>query len=145
MGFSAFKGAPSPETVSEEVIESERSLNDPYWKGTFERRASVVDPGSSESSSTVIASDSKSSASGRSAPSANQAPSAGPSGPAKNQAVGYINRVGQVVVGTAAIYHGYKRNESIGWALVWGILGTTFWPIAAPIMAAQGFGQPKKK
>lgn len=55
------------------------------------------------------------------------------------------NRAGQIVVGTAAIYHGYKRNESIGWALVWGILGTAFWPIAAPVMLAQGFGQPKKK
>lgn len=56
-----------------------------------------------------------------------------------------LNRAGQVIVGTAAIYHGYKRNESIGWALVWGILGGTFWPIGAPLMLAQGFGQPKKK
>jgi len=56
-----------------------------------------------------------------------------------------MNRVGQVVVGTAAIYHGYKRNESVGWALVWGVLGSAFWPVAAPVMLAQGFGKPAKK
>lgn len=38
-------------------------------------------------------------------------------------------------------YHGYKRNQSIGWALVWGFLGTIF-PIVTPAIAvAQGFGK----
>ena len=38
-------------------------------------------------------------------------------------------------------YHGYKRNnDSLGWGLVWGLLGATF-PIVTPAVAyAQGFG-----
>lgn len=43
----------------------------------------------------------------------------------------------------AATYHGYKRNESIGWALWWGFCGALF-PIVTPAIAlAQGFGKPK--
>ena len=42
-------------------------------------------------------------------------------------------------------YHGYKRNDSVGWALVWGLLGGTF-PVITPVIAlAQGFGQEKYK
>jgi hypothetical protein len=41
-------------------------------------------------------------------------------------------------------YHGYKRNESIGWALWWGFCGGLF-PVVTPAIAfAQGFGQPHK-
>jgi hypothetical protein len=72
-----------------------------------------------------------------------------------------INRLGQVVderggitispfyaaVGTAATvagaYHGYKRNNSVGWAIVWGLLSGPFWPIAVPVMLAEGFGKRK--
>lgn len=40
-------------------------------------------------------------------------------------------------------YHGYKRNQSIGWALAWGALGAAF-PIIVPTVAvAQGFGKKK--
>ena len=43
----------------------------------------------------------------------------------------------------ASAYHGYKRNESVGWAVVWGLLGGMF-PIITPAVAlAQGFGKPK--
>ncbi len=39
-------------------------------------------------------------------------------------------------------YHGYRRNDSIGWGVGWGILGAVF-PIITPAIAfAQGFGQP---
>ena len=41
----------------------------------------------------------------------------------------------------AQTYHGYARNHSIGWALVWGLLVP--WPIGIPIALAQGFGEPK--
>lgn len=42
----------------------------------------------------------------------------------------------------ASAYHGYKRNESIGWALGWGFLGSIF-PIITPVVAiAQGFAKP---
>lgn len=42
----------------------------------------------------------------------------------------------------AGVYHGYKRNnDSVGWALVWGLLGG-IWPVSIPLMLAQGFGKP---
>jgi len=55
-------------------------------------------------------------------------------------------RTAMYVAGTASVvalaYHGYKRNQSIGWALVWGIVGGAFWPLGLPIALAQGFGKP---
>ena len=44
----------------------------------------------------------------------------------------------------AGTYHGYKRNQSVGWAIVWGLCGT-FFPIITPTIAvAQGFGKRAK-
>jgi hypothetical protein len=44
----------------------------------------------------------------------------------------------------ASAYHGYKRNDSVGWAIVWGLLGGLF-PVITPAVAlAQGFGEPKE-
>jgi hypothetical protein len=44
---------------------------------------------------------------------------------------------------SASAYHGYKRNASIGWALVWFGLGSIF-PIVTPVIAvAQGYGKRK--
>lgn len=41
----------------------------------------------------------------------------------------------------ASAYHGYKRNNSVGWAIVWGLLGGIF-PILVPAIAiAEGFGK----
>lgn len=49
--------------------------------------------------------------------------------------------VARVVSPVACIYHGYKRNDSIGWALGWGLLGF-FFPVVTPTVAvAQGFGK----
>ena len=43
----------------------------------------------------------------------------------------------------ASAYHGYKRNDSVGWAIGWGLLGALF-PIITPTIAiAQGFAKPK--
>lgn len=57
-------------------------------------------------------------------------------------------RTAMYVAGTASVfalaYHGYKRNASIGWALVWGILGGAFWPLGVPIAIAQGYGKPAR-
>jgi hypothetical protein len=40
------------------------------------------------------------------------------------------------------VYHGYKRNDSLGWGLLWGLAGGIF-PVVAPAVAlAQGFGEP---
>jgi hypothetical protein len=47
-------------------------------------------------------------------------------------------------VGMAAgAYHGYKRNNSIGWAIAWGLLGGIAPVITLPVSLAQGFGKPK--
>lgn len=44
----------------------------------------------------------------------------------------------------ACVYHGYKRNDSVGWALGWGLFGGVA-PVIAPALAvAQGFGKPKE-
>lgn len=43
----------------------------------------------------------------------------------------------------ASAYHGYKRNDSVGWALWWGFMGGLF-PVITPVIGvAQGFGKPK--
>lgn len=42
---------------------------------------------------------------------------------------------------TTGAYHGYKRNNSIGWALVWGFLGGAAPFITIPVSLAQGFGK----
>jgi hypothetical protein len=41
-------------------------------------------------------------------------------------------------------YHGYKRDNSVGWAALWGVAGWLV-PIITPAIAfAQGFGQPAR-
>ena len=47
--------------------------------------------------------------------------------------------------GALSAYHGYKRNESIGWAIGWFFLGVLVPPITLPIAFAQGFGKPPKR
>lgn len=45
----------------------------------------------------------------------------------------------------ASAYHGYRRNQSVGWGIGWGIAGMLF-PIITPAIAvAQGFGERAKK
>lgn len=39
-------------------------------------------------------------------------------------------------------YHGYKRNNSVGWAVAWFFLGGFFPFITIPVSLAQGFGKP---
>jgi hypothetical protein len=47
--------------------------------------------------------------------------------------------------GTAAgAYHGYKRNNSLGWAIGWALLGGLFPVITLSVAAAQGFGKRAK-
>jgi hypothetical protein len=43
----------------------------------------------------------------------------------------------------ASVYHGYKRNQSVGWALAWGLFGAVAPIVAVPIALAQGFGKRK--
>jgi len=45
----------------------------------------------------------------------------------------------------AGAYHGYRRNNSVGWAIWWAFMGGLF-PVITPVIAfAQGYGQPAKK
>jgi hypothetical protein len=41
-------------------------------------------------------------------------------------------------------FHGYKRNQSVGWALWWGMCGALFPVITPAIAVAQGFGDRKR-
>lgn len=42
-------------------------------------------------------------------------------------------------------YHGYRRNDSVGWAIGWALLGGLFPVVTIPVSIAQGFGKPKSK
>lgn len=48
-----------------------------------------------------------------------------------------------VVSGAASAYHGYRRNQSIGWGVWWFIMGSVFPVITPAIGLAQGFGKRK--
>lgn len=48
------------------------------------------------------------------------------------------------VSSAACAYHGYKRNDSVGWAIGWALLGGMFPIITPAIAAAQGFGEKAK-
>jgi len=40
-------------------------------------------------------------------------------------------------------YHGFRRNNSVGWAIGWAFLGGAFPVITIPVSLAQGYGKPK--
>lgn len=61
-----------------------------------------------------------------------------------NQEGNSLWKMAALVAAPVCAYHGYKRNESVGWAIWWGIMGGIS-PIIAPVIAvAQGFGKEKK-
>lgn len=48
-----------------------------------------------------------------------------------------------VASSAASAFHGYRRNNSIGWGILWGLSGMIF-PVLTPAIAlAQGFGKRK--
>ena len=51
------------------------------------------------------------------------------------------------IISTAGVglgaYHGYKRNDSVGWAIAWALLGGAFPVITIPVSFAQGFAKRK--
>lgn len=50
--------------------------------------------------------------------------------------------IARVVSTGIGVFHGYRRNNSLGWALVWGVMGSVA-PIITPAVAlAQGLGEP---
>ena len=47
--------------------------------------------------------------------------------------------------GAVSAYHGYRRNNSVGWGVAWFLLGSMF-PVIVPVIAvAQGYGKPAQK
>ena len=50
-----------------------------------------------------------------------------------------------MVAGAACAYHGFKRNESAGWAVAWAAFGSGAPFLALPIALAQGFGRREMK
>lgn len=55
--------------------------------------------------------------------------------------LGRLAAIGGTLSMPVLAYHGYKRNDSIGWAFVWGFFGSWVWPITVPIAFAQGFAK----
>lgn len=56
---------------------------------------------------------------------------------------GSFARIVRVAIVGAAAYHGYKRNNSVGWAIGWGLLAGFSPPITLGIAIAEGFGKPR--
>ena len=56
-----------------------------------------------------------------------------------------VGQIGSTIGTVMGAYHGYKRDDSVGWAIGWALLGGAFWPLTIPIMLAQGFGKPAGK
>lgn len=56
-----------------------------------------------------------------------------------------IGGIGSLVTSVLGVYHGYRRNGSVGWALGWFFFGALAWPVALPLMFAMkpGFAKPK--
>jgi hypothetical protein len=53
---------------------------------------------------------------------------------------------GIISTASAAVsgYHGYKRNDSLGWGIAWFVLGGLF-PVLTPTIAfAEGYAKPKR-
>lgn len=47
--------------------------------------------------------------------------------------------------GVLGAYHGYRRTESVVWAIGWSVFAGLLPFLAAPIALAQGFGKPEKR
>jgi hypothetical protein len=58
------------------------------------------------------------------------------------------DRLNSEPVSTAAavalVYHGYRRTDSIVWALIYGLAGRLVPTVATPIALAQGFAKKKE-
>jgi hypothetical protein len=51
----------------------------------------------------------------------------------------------RTIAAGASTYHGYKRNESIPWAIAWFFLGGLFPVPTVAVALAQGFGKKASK
>lgn len=50
------------------------------------------------------------------------------------------------IAGTAVgAYHGYKRNDSVGWAIAWALMGGLVPYVVVPVAMAQGIGKAPRR
>lgn len=59
-----------------------------------------------------------------------------------DQAFDAIWRTLQITGAALGAWHGYRRNDSVWWGVVWGLAGAALPPITLPIAFAQGLGKP---
>ena len=76
----------------------------------------------------------------------------GAAAPPPNRYARYIDSTTTMIYGAASLasagicaYHGYRRNDSIGWAIWWGVMGSMFTIIPVGIALAQGYGKRSKR
>lgn len=55
----------------------------------------------------------------------------------------YIRGVLTLAAASTALYHGYRRNDSLGWGLVWFGSGIIFPLVTSVVSLAQGYGRRK--
>lgn len=73
-----------------------------------------------------------------------------PPAPPVSEGAETVKEIAKQAYGVAAVasmgacfYHGLKRNDSIGWGIGWGILGSMF-PVVTPLFAVyEGFAVPR--
>ena len=56
-----------------------------------------------------------------------------------------VYKILSIVGATTGAYHGYKRNDSVGWAIGWFLLGGAFPFITIPVSLAEGYAKPHSK
>lgn len=49
----------------------------------------------------------------------------------------------KIAASAACAYHGYRRNQSIFWAVIWSMMGYGAPIVAVPVAIAQGFGKER--
>ena len=54
----------------------------------------------------------------------------------------YVIAAVSTISGGTAAYHGYKRNQSVGWAVLWFICGAALPVVTQAVAIAQGYGKP---
>lgn len=63
-----------------------------------------------------------------------------PTLPERQQMTGQVLGILSIMSSAMGAYHGYRRNQSLGWGLWWALMGGMFPVITPAIALAQGFG-----
>lgn len=68
----------------------------------------------------------------------------GPTAGNTDEAIANLTNAARLPATGLLAYHGYKRTNSVGWAIGWAIAGYLSPLIAGGVAVAQGFGERKK-